>query len=113
MNLCGEKKNGVLVERGVRGTVAGRIHVEIHVGARGGEIPEGQRAVAVQHCRDRVRVRADPRHIRGRRETPDLERAVRVRDQLPLEMVEIDLAVGVLVDGDHVGDRLAQGSSFE
>ena len=38
---------------------------------------------------------------------PIMSRTVGVTDQLALEMFEIDVSVGVLVDDHHVGDRLA------
>ena len=82
-------------------------HLDLHVRSGRGVVPEGERAVRVQEPCDRADVGADARDVRGRRETADAERAVRVRDQFALEEREVDHAVGIFVDGHDVGDGFA------
>ena len=51
-------------------------------GAGGREVAERQGAVLVEQARDRVRVRHDAGHVRGRREAADLQRPVGVAVEL-------------------------------
>ncbi len=87
-----------------RGTM--RRHLDGHVGRGGGEVPEGQRAMAMEQHRDGAGVRQDAGDVGRGREGPDAQRPVGVADQLPLQVREVDAAVGVLVDGHDVRDRL-------
>ena len=82
-------------------------HGDLEVRTRGGVVPEGERAVAVEQLRDRIGVGDHPGDVGGGRERADPERAVGVADQLPRQPVAVDAAVGVLGDAHHVGDRLA------
>src|SRR5207244_11615253 len=84
-----------------------RAHLDLHVGRRGCEIPERERAVAVEQNRDRAPVADDPGHVGGGREAADLERAVLVADKLLFQLLLIDVAVMVLMDHDHLRYRLA------
>ena len=102
--LVRREEDGVLV---AVAAVAGRVHVDGDVGSRRGEVPERERAVAVQERRDGDGVRGDAGDVGRRGEAADAQRAVRVGDELALEVREVDVAVGVGVDGDHVGDGLA------
>ena len=61
----------------------------------------------VEQVGDALGVGDDAGHVGGRGERADLERPVGVALELLAEVVEGDPAVGVLVDGDDVGDRLA------
>ena len=84
-------------------------HVDPHVGGGRGEVPEGERSVVVEQRADRPPVGDDPGDVGGGREAADLERPAGVTDQLLLQVAQVDVPVGVLVDDDHVGDRLAPG----
>ena len=105
MNLCGRQEDRVLVRQRVVAARRRPLDRDVRRGRR--EVPERERAVAVQQVGDRARVRDDARHVAGGRERADLERARLVRRELQLELGEVDVAVGVLADHDHVGDRLA------
>jgi hypothetical protein len=92
------------------GTVAcgvAAVHLDRDVRPGGRVVPERVRAVAVQQLRDRAGVARDPGDVRRRREAADLARSVGVARQLALEVLEIDVAVGVLADHADLGDRLA------
>ena len=82
-------------------------HVDLYVGRGSGEVPTGDGAVAVQKGRYRLGVGHDARDVRRGRERPDELRTVGVLGQLDLEVGEIDVTVGVLVDGDDIGDGLS------
>ncbi len=84
-------------------------HVDADVRGGGGVVPERQGAVAVEHGGDGDDVAGDPGHVRRRREGPDPQRPVGVGGQLLLQHGEVDVAVGVLGDRDHLGDRLPPG----
>jgi hypothetical protein len=84
-----------------------RVHLDLDVGRRGGEVEARQRAVLVEDPRDRVRVRHDPGHVGRRGERADLQRAIRVPLQLLAQLGLVDVALAVLADRDDVGDRLA------
>ena len=84
-----------------------RSHVDVDIGCRRREVPERERAVTVKQHRDGARVGQDAGHVRGGREAAYLELPVGVADELVLQLPEVDAAVGILVDGDHVGDGLA------
>ena len=108
--LVGRDEDRVLVGERVglpAGRVGERTHLDRDVRRRGGEVPERQRAVAVEQDRDRPDVADDPGHVRGRRERADLQRPVGVGDELGLEPLEVDPPVVVLGDDDDVGQRLA------
>src|SRR5215468_10175161 len=79
------------------GTVAAvsAVHLDRDVRPGGRVVPERVRAVAVQQRRDRAGVARDPGDVRRRREAADLERPAGVAHQLALEVLEIDVAVGV------------------
>ena len=62
--------------------------------------------MVVQQARHRHGVGHDPGHVGGGRERADLQGPVGVADELCLEVGEVDVAVGVLADRDHVGDAL-------
>ena len=85
------------------------VHLDAHIGCRCGEVPEGEGVVTVQEDGDGRGLGADPRDIGSRRERPDLERAIRVSDELSLQLFEVDPPILVLVDDDDVGDGLAPG----
>ena len=61
----------------------------------------------VQKGGDGPRVGADAGHVGGGREGADPKGAASVAGQLLGQVSQVDVAVPVLVDGDHVGDRLA------
>ncbi len=112
--LVRRDEDGVLrVQTGLGGRSVGpravRRHLDVHVGRGRREVPEGERAVAVQEDRDRPGVREDPGHVRRRREAPDLQRPVGVAEQLGLQAGKVDPPVRVLGDRDDVGDRLPPG----
>ena len=117
MNLWGLTDDRVLVvEVGVAVGLAARrrrptrVHLDLDVRPGGGEVPERQRAVAMEQDRDRAGVGQDPGHVRRRGERPDPEPArPSVSRRARFELGQIDPAVGVLADRDHVGDRLAPG----
>ncbi len=83
------------------------VHVDLDVRRRGGEIPERQRAVAVEQIGDPVGVGDDAGDVRGRGERSDPQWTVTVADEFGLEAGGVDVPVGVLRDHDHVGDGLA------
>jgi hypothetical protein len=76
------------------------------VGAGGGVVEQGQRAVAVQQLGHGVGEHAGD--VGAGRERPDPQRPVGVAPQLPLQVGEVE-AAAVLGDGDHLGDRLPPG----
>ena len=84
-----------------------RADADGHVRPRGCVVPEGQRAVSVQQRSDRAGVGEDAGDVGGGGEAPDQQRPVRVPDQLALQIVQVDVAVGILADDHDVGDRLA------
>ena len=86
---------------------AGAVHLDVDVGRAGGEVPEAERAVLVEQVGDALGVGDDAGDVGGGGEGADLERPVGVALELLAEVVEGDPAVGVLVDGDDVGDGLA------
>ena len=51
--------------------------------------------MAVKEGGDRGGVRDDPGDVRGRREASDLQGAVGVLDEAPLQIPQVDMAVGV------------------
>ena len=108
-NLCGERKTASFQAT----EVGRRAHLDPDVRRGGGEVEEGQRAVAVEQHRQAAGVREDAGHVGGGREAADLERALGVAAELALELREVDVAVRVLGDDHHVGDRLAPRSSLE
>jgi hypothetical protein len=65
--------------------------------------------VAVRQGRHPVRVGQDAGDVGGGREAPDDQRPPGVPGQLGLQVGQVELAVGVLADGHHVGGRLAPG----
>ena len=101
--LVGRDEHRVLVGQ----RVAGRVHLDRDVRRRGREVEERQRAVRVEEARDLVRVGHDPGHVGRGRERADLQRPVGIGRQLVLELGEVDVAVLVLADRDHVRDALA------
>ena len=103
--LVRREEDGVLVGTGVY--VAPRRELDVHVGAGGGEVPEGEGAVLVQQDGDAVRIRDDPRDVARGAEAADQQRTVRVRHELRLETLLVDVPVGVLGDHHDVGDGLA------
>ena len=54
-----------------------RVHLDVDVRRRGGDVPEGEGAVLVQEPGDPVGVGHDAGHVAGRAERPDLERRAR------------------------------------
>jgi hypothetical protein len=106
---------GELVRRQHHRVLAGqraagwRAHGDLQVRAGGGVVEAGQRAVAVQQLRHDVGVGDHAGDVGGGREAADLERPPGVADQLPLQVVEVEAAAGILLDGDHLGGRLAPG----
>ncbi len=54
---------------------------------------------------DRTRVRDDPGDVRRGGEASDLQRTIRVFLEPAFEVDDVDVAVGVLGDADHVRDR--------
>jgi hypothetical protein len=94
--LVRREHHGVLVVAGPRVALG---HPDRHVRRGGRVVPDRQRAVAVQQGGRPVGVGQDAGHIRGGREAP--------HDQRPPGQVE--LAVGVLADGHHLGGRLGPG----
>ncbi len=105
--LVWRQEDGVLV--GVRMLGAVRVHRDVDVRRGGGEVPERQRAVAVQGVGDPAGVRHDAGDVGCGGEGADLQRAVGVRRELGFQGVDVDQAVGVLRDDDDVGDRLPPG----
>ena len=103
--LVRREEDRVLVRR-LRDALGG-VHLDVDVRRARSEVPEGQRAVLVQQRGDAVGVRHDAGHVGRRREAADLERPVGVLLQLLGKLNLIDVPVGVLVDRDDVGDRLA------
>ena len=89
--------------------VGGSRHLDPDVRRGRGEVPEGQGAVAVEQLGDPERVRDDAGDVGGRREGTDLQRPLGVLLQLLGELLLVDETVGVLMDGDDVGDGLAPG----
>src|SRR5690606_10890408 len=83
-----------------------RVHLDIDVGAGGGEVPEGERAVLMQQPGDRVGVAEDAGDVARRTERPDLERPIAVRLEFSPKLVLVDVAIGVLVDRHDISDRL-------
>ena len=102
--LVRTEEDRILVRQGV--LRARRVHRDLDVRCRRGEVPEGERPVAVQQVGDGARVREDPGHVRSGGERPDLQRPRGVPDELGLEGGQVDMAVGVLGDDDDVRDRL-------
>ena len=86
-----------------------RPHLDRDVRRRRREIPERQGAVPVQQDRDRADVADDAGDVRRRREGADLQRPVRVGDELRLEAREVDPSVVVLRDHHDIRQRLAPG----
>ena len=106
--LVRREEDGVLVVQ-LGALPAPGPHLDLHVGGRGGEVPEGERPVLVEEGRYGRHVGDDAGDVGGGREGADLEWPVGVAAQLLLQVIEVDAAVQVLVDGDHVGDRLPPG----
>jgi hypothetical protein len=79
------EEDGVLVSQPPVLALRGGVHVDREVRSRGGVIPAGKRAVAVEQDGDRVHVGDDAGDIRRRREAPDLEPARGVALELCLE----------------------------
>ena len=86
-----------------------RPHLDRDVRRRRREIPERQSAVPVQQDRDRADVADDAGDVRRRREGADLQRPIRVGDELRLEAREVDPSVVVLRNHDDIRQRLAPG----
>ena len=112
--LVGRDEGGVLVVEGGGGRVAVRRrpmrgHVHLEVGSGGAVVPESQRPVLVEQHGDGPRVRVDAGHVGGGREGADAQGSVGMALELLGEVLEVDVAVAVLADGDDVGDRLAPG----
>ena len=107
--LVGRDEDRVLVRERVGLARRERAHLDRDVRRGGREVPERQRAMAVEQDRDRADVAQDAGHVRGCRERADLQRPVDVLDERGLEPGEVDPAVVVLGDDDDVGQRLAPG----
>ena len=106
-HLVGADERRVLV-----GQRIGRIdrgHGDSDVRGGRGCVPERKRPVAVQQRGHRRGVGRDAGHVGGCGERPDLERPIGVGSQRLLQCGEIDVAVRILGDNDHVGDRLTPG----
>ncbi len=80
-----------------------------HVGPCGGVIPERQGTMGVQQRRDPAGVGENAGHVGRGRETADQQRPAGEPGHLPLQVGQVDVAVGVLADDHHLGDRLAPG----
>ena len=93
--------------RGGSSRHGGAAHLDVHVRPGRREVPERERAVAVQQHGDGTRVREDAGDVRRRGERPDADRPVGRLLERALEPREVDVAVGVLVDRDDIGDRFA------
>jgi hypothetical protein len=102
--LVRRDEDRVLAGERVLGT--SRIHLDVDVGRGCCEVPERQGAKAMEQIRDRAGVAHDSSDVRRRRERTDLQRAIGVLPQLLLELSQVDVAIRVLVNRDHVGDRL-------
>ena len=98
------QEHRVLVIAGAR---AGGGDPDRHVGPGGGVVPERQRAMGVQQRGDRVGVGHDAGDVGGGREAADQQRPLCVAVSSRLQVGEVDMAVGVLADHHHLGDRLA------
>ena len=107
--LVRAEEDRVLVDQGPVLADADRVHVYRHVRRRRRVVPARERAVAVQHGRDGVRVLEDAGHVRGGREGADLEAAPAAKLHEPgLEVLVVDGARDrVLGNRDHVRVRLA------
>ncbi len=101
-----EEHRVLVAERVVQ---VGPVHLDLHIGAGGGEVPERQGSVAVQEGGDAGGVAQDPGDVAGSGEAADLQRAVGVPEELLLQDAEIDVTVTVGRDGDHLRDRLPPG----
>ena len=97
----------LVVELGVRPGPM-RLHLDLDVRPGGGEVPERERAVAVEQHGDRAGVGQDAGHVRRRRERPDPQARSRgVSTSARSRPRQVDAPVRVLADRDHVGDGLA------
>ncbi len=84
-----------------------RIHVDRHVGAGRGVVPERKGAGAMKLLADPLDVGLDPGHVRGSREAADLERPVSELGEPLLEHFPVDAAIEGFIDHHDVGDRFA------
>lgn len=105
--LVRAEHHGILVRQRVLG--APRVHVDVDVRGGGGEIPHGERSVAVEQVGNGTRVRQDAGDVGGGRERADLHRSIGEAHQFGFQLGKVDVTVGVFLDGDHIGDRLAPG----
>ena len=107
MNLCGGQENRVLAVDGAVRSRSARRHADFDIGGGRRVVPERQRAVAVQQGGDGPGVGGDAGDVGGGREAADLERPVGMVLEGRSQAADIDMAVGVGVDDDDVGDGFA------
>ena len=93
--------------------VASRIHLDVDVRRGGGEVPQRQGPVSMQHRRDAIRVGHDAGHVGRRGERADAQRPVSVLDQPLFEHIEVDVAVAGLRIRTTSAMDSRHGSSFE
>lgn len=105
--FVGGEEDGVFVQRA--SLLVGHVHFDFDVGSGGGEVPEGEGVVLMEEACDGGGVGADAGDVGGGREASDFEGAVGVFLELEFEVFEVDLAVGVFVDDDDVGDGFSPG----
>jgi hypothetical protein len=79
--LVRAQEHRVLAQR-ARSVRIGRIHADVEVGAGGGVVPEGERAVPVEQLGDGVDVGQDSGDVARRGEGADAQRPAAVPDQL-------------------------------
>ncbi len=92
---------------GGRVLAAHRIHVDLHIRCGGREVPERQGAELMQQRGHGTCVRHDAGDVAGGRERADFERPIRVPLQCGAQRLLVDVAIGILRDGHHIGDRFA------
>src|SRR3569623_3568866 len=94
-------------EHGVLVRAVALVDLDVAVRAGGGEVPEAERAVLVEELGDGGLNGRDAGDVGGGREAADLERPRGEAHELLLEVRESDVTIGILVDHDDIGDRLA------